>query len=327
MRGLAWLGVAASIVSPACNRHRDATAAAESSSGNAAVAPSTVSSASGVRSAAAPSGGEPSPGAAASAADLGARLIAPAKACRALEVKGQVTDESGHVIATSTPLDRAEWLDLAPGARLTVVNTLTSRELTFVGKARVLPCVAGEERFYVVQGEVRTAAAAGARPGAEVLVATPFGVVRYGDARLDVTVDAHGYRVRADVGDAWIVSPSPEPSGVTEEKLPAGKHVERKGLTVDVKALLHGCEVSAEVAEARARTVLRPGPSDQATPLGTRAAEHVRARRASRFACAIAGAALGTLEIGGDRDALVWELGRAEARFLGVPSAEKTESR
>jgi hypothetical protein len=242
-----------------------------------------------------------------------------------------VVDENGRALVTSAPLDRDDWLDLDAGARLAIEHTETSRELTFLGKGRVLPCASGEERFYVVRGGVRTAAAAGARPGAEVLVATPFGVVRYGDARLDITVDAHGIAVRADQGDAWLESANGDASGIAEEKIPAGKRLERKGLTVDVKSLLHICEVTAEAAEARARNVLHPGDTDRAAPLGVRAAEHVKARRTARYACAIAEATLGTVEIGGDRDALAQSLGRAEARFLGVPTStartEKIESR
>jgi hypothetical protein len=141
-----------------------------------------------------------------------------------------------------------------------------------------------------------------------------------------VKVDAHELSVQAQAGDAWLESPS-DADGIVEEKISAGKRLSRRGLTVDVTGLVSGCDVAAEAAEARARALLHPGSSDRATPLGARAAEHMRARRAARFACAIAEAALGTLEIGGDRDALAEGLTRAEARFRGVPSAEKTESR
>lgn len=273
----------------------------------------------------------PPPPSAGSGESAGPRLLEIAKSCRALDVKGRIIDDSGKTLQTSAPLDRAVWLTLDPGARLALKHAETSRELTFSGPGRVRPCVAGEERFDVIRGGVRTTLAAGARPGAEVLIATPVGVVRYGDARLEIKVDSGSISVKSDSGDAWFESPSPGGSGVVEERILPGKQLQRKGLTVDVKALLIACEAAAEAAEARARTLIHPGPSDRATPLGARAAEHMRARRAARFACAIAGAALGTTEIGGDRDALDQRLGRAEARFRGMPSAatnaEKTESR
>jgi hypothetical protein len=263
--------------------------------------------------------------------DLGQRVLAPAKNCRAIDVKGQVVDEANHPITTSAPLDRAVWLDLAGKAVVAVKDTETGRELVFTGPGRIYPCVAGEERFYVARGGVRTTAAAGARPGAEVLVATPHGVVRYGDARLDIKVDPGAIAVRAHVGDAWFEIPTPDGTGISEEKVAAGTRLERKGLSVDVKALVGTCDATAKVAEERARVVLKPGPSEQATPLGARAAEHMRARRSARFACALAAAALGTVENVGDRDAYDQALGRAEARFRGMPSkpssTEKSESR
>jgi len=262
---------------------------------------------------------------------VGIRVLSPAKNCRAIDVKGRVVDETDHPITTSAPLDRAVWLDMDPKALLAVKDVETGRELVFMGPGRVRPCVDGEERFYLVSGEVRTAAAAGARPGAEVLVATPYGVVRYGDARLVIKADRGAISIRAEMGDAWLEVPSADGSGISEEKIGTGKRLERKGLSVDVKALVGTCEATAKVAEERALVVLKPGPSEQTTPLGARAAEHMRARRSARFACALARAALGTIENGGDRDDHDQALGRAEARFRGVPSkpsdAEKSESR
>lgn len=317
MRALAWLAVATVALVAGCKRNENSLPAG-------ATAPSGPPAPSWAPTKTAEPPGEPS-------AALEPQLLAPAKTCRALEVKGRATDGAGHAVETSAPLDQGNWLDLDDGAKLTVENVGTSRELAFRGKGRVRPCVGGEERFYVARGEVHTTAGAGARPGAEVLVATPFGVIYYGDARLDIAVEPHSLSVHAELGDAWLESVSPDGSGIVEEKIPAGTRLERKRLTLDVKGLLHTCEVTAEVAEQRAQAVLRPGTADRAAPLGSRAAEHVRARRAARFACAIVQAALGSREIDGDRDAVAQALGRAEARFLGMPSgapnAGKTESR
>jgi hypothetical protein len=262
--------------------------------------------------------------------DVGERVLPMAKACRAIQVKGTVTDEAGKVISTSAAVDGTGWLDMGDKVTLAVEHILTTREVVFIGPGRVLPCVAGEERFYLVRGGARTSIGSGSRPGAEVLVATPYGAVRYGDARLEIKVGSGTVDVRSDAGDAWFESSNADGSSIADEKIPAGKLLSRKGLSVDVKALLGTCEAAAKTAEARARAVLNPGATDRATPLGTRAADHVRARRAARFACDIARAALGTLQ-NGDRDAMSQALGSSEARFRGLPekaeSAEKTESR
>jgi len=316
----AW-SVAFAVVAlmPACKRSESKTDAhAPASSSTASARPETAVA--------------PSPTAVAHVHDdTGMHVLAPAKNCRAIDVKGRVADESDQPIATSASLDRAVWLDMGPKAILAVKDTETGRELVFTGPGRVRPCVGGEERFYMARGEVRTTAAAGARPGAEVLVATPHGVVRYGDARLDIKASPGEISIRADMGDAWFEVPSADGSGITEEKIATGKRLLRKGLTVDVKALVSTCEATAKVAEERARIVLKPGPTERATPLGERTAEHMRARRTARFACALAGAALGTVENVGDRDAFDQTLGRAEARLRGVPNkpsdAEKSESR
>ena len=86
-------------------------------------------------------------------------------------------------------------------------NTETTRELVFDGPASLLACERGEERFLLTSGDVHTTTWAGARPGAEVLLGTPFGAVRYGDAKLDVHVDEKGLLVASEVGDAWVELP------------------------------------------------------------------------------------------------------------------------
>ena len=139
-------------------------------------------------------------------------------------MKGGVTDEGGQVLATSASLDRSGWLELDRNATLAVKNTETSREVVFVGPGRVFPCVAGEERFYIVRGGVRTAAAVGARPGAEVLLATPHGVIWYGDARLDIKVEAHALTIFAGQGDAWLETRGADGT-IGEEKIAAGKQL------------------------------------------------------------------------------------------------------
>jgi hypothetical protein len=259
--------------------------------------------------------GEPSPD-----------IVLATKACRAITVKGLVSAEGGRTIVAGDPLDRPVWIDLAAGAQLAVKHAETAREVVFHGPAHLLPCDRGEERFLMTRGRAVTATWAGARPGAEVLIATPLAVVRYGDATLEVRVVERTLGVRvvertlgvqAAVGDGFIDTGDGSPG----ERVSAGGHAERKSAGVDVKALVTECDTGARTAESLARDVLSPGGSK--APLGERAAAHVQGRKAARMKCAIAAAALGTLEKGQDRDDLGRVVAGAEARWRGVPGASR----
>jgi hypothetical protein len=242
-------------------------------------------------------------------------ILLATKACRAITVKGGVTAESGRKVMAGDPLDQPSWLDLAPKAELAVKHAETAREVVFYGPAHVLPCERGEERFLMTGGRAVTATWAGARPGAEVLIATPLAVVRYGDATLEIRVREKTLSVQSAVGDGVI----DVGDGSDGERVSAGGHTVRKSTGVDVKSLVTECDSGALASESLARVVLAPGGSK--APLGERASAHVRGRKAARIKCAIAAAALGTLEKGQDRDALAQTVARAEARWRGVPSA------
>ncbi len=241
--------------------------------------------------------------------------LAPAKACRAIEVKGNVSSADGKKIETGTPLDDPGWLDIGEKSELVVKNVQTARELLFDGPARVFPCVGNEEHFFMDLGTVTTTTAAGARPGAEVSIATPIGAVRYGDAKLRVKLDAHGLDVTADSGDAFLDLPTATGFG---NRVHAGGHRTAPFRKTDVKQLLGLCDAAAHTAEDRARDVLDPGPA-QASPLGVRAEAHVKARQVARSLCAMARAALGTIAASASRDDLAAALDRADATWRGVP--------
>ena len=173
----------------------------------------------------------------------------------------------------------------------------------------------------MTRGRAVTATWAGARPGAEVLIGTPIAVVRYGDATLDVRVGPQGLNVQGGVGDGFI----DVGDGLGGERVSAGGHAERKGGPLDVKALVAACESAARTAESLARDVLAPG--DPRVPLGQRASAHVLGRKSARMKCAMAAAALGTLEKGQDRDDLGRAVAHAEATWRGVPSTRRAAVR
>jgi hypothetical protein len=303
----------------ACDRRGGAPAPAASAAASARPAPEPAASAASPAKSAASS---------AEAADTSQPFLAEAGRCRAIAVHGTVTAADGKPLTPNASLERTGVLTLLPDASVAVKHTETSRELVFSGKGRVLPCERGEERFLLNEGRARTTTWAGARPGAEVLVATPFGAIRYGDAKLDVRVDSRMLTVVSEIGDAWVL---PALSS-SEEKVPAGRRFEKRGPAPDVKALVAECEKRAEDAEARARAVLVPGSG--AAPLGVRAAEHVRARSSARASCAIAAASILSLETAPEKAELGGRLASADARWRGIPShtpqlgpAPKVESR
>jgi hypothetical protein len=126
--------------------------------------------------------------------------------CRAMAVTGSPTiavDGGG-----SRPLamnDFADgWVTLGAADTLTVTLPRSGRELTFVGPALVAPCVTADEAW-VLRGRFQGARGSGESPGAEEWVVTPFGVVRYGAAIVEVTVDDTGAWASLKGGSATIL--------------------------------------------------------------------------------------------------------------------------
>ncbi|HVU05053.1 MAG TPA: hypothetical protein VHE30_25060 [Polyangiaceae bacterium] len=290
----------------ACGRTRPGGAPAPASSA------STASAAVPPPSIAAPSESAPP----APSGELASALVTPTRACRAITVKGKVTEEGGAVVKSGDALERPTWLVLEKGSSLAVKHAETSRELVFHGPAHLVACERGEERFLVTEGRVETVTWAGARPGAEVLIATPFGVVTYGDAKLDVHVDRKGLTLAATSGSAWVAVPRTG-SDPEERKVQSGGRTDVPGPVLEVKTLVQDCETRAEASEALARAVL---DTTSTAPLGERAAAHARARKAARLECGIAAASLGTVENGPDRARLAEAVARAESRYRSVPS-------
>jgi hypothetical protein len=238
-----------------------------------------------------------------------------AKTCRAIVVKGAPKDSQGNVVSAMAPLDGTVWLDLPDKSWVTVKHAVTGRELTFTGPGLVLPCKNGKEWFVLVRGRASTTTWAGAAPGAEVLLSTPFTLVRYGDATLDVTVEDSRLLVKAIRGDAWLESG--KEGGASDRKVAAGTQEVRSGAPEDPRALLSDCEQAAARSESMARETLS---GKSGVPLGESAAAHVRARRAATAACAVADAALGRLALGPEREGLARALKKAETRYRALPS-------
>lgn len=142
--------------------------------------------------------------------------------CRAMAVQGSPTIAVDGGVKPLAASDFADgWVTLAKGERLTVSLPRTGRELAFVGPAVVEPCV-GTDEAWVLRGVFEGSRGSGESPGAEQWVVTPFGVVRYGGAILEVAVDDTGVRARLKGGSGTIL---PEGAAAWEILSPSATRV------------------------------------------------------------------------------------------------------
>ncbi len=240
--------------------------------------------------------------------------------CRVLEATGgdAASPRKGDL------LDGSRFVDLSAGTSLKVKHSATLRELTLSGPGRFRPCPNGEEAVLVTSGTVVTVAGPGARAGAEVTLATPFGVAHYGDAALKLDVTDRGLTLAVSHGTvAFGGRADGEPKTKEELGGPSGRlKVEGE---VDPRALAERC--FAALAAAAPDGGRAAGPADAGrAPLGAWAVERLRARKAARLACARAEAATGRLE--GPPQSRLWaeleaRIDGADPRGSAPPHAEK----
>lgn len=172
-----------------------------------------------------------------------------------------------------------EPIELETGSQLHFKHTASGREWTVRGPARLVPCVDGEEEIILALGSLRAELGAGLRPGAEVLVGTPFGGVRYAHAQAEIVVSAAGLRVEASAGEVWLRAAEPAP-----ERRVSGTLRRSKAERLQPAQAVESCARAAAEAETLAESVLAAGEAG----LGKRAAAHVRARKLARSRCASA---------------------------------------
>jgi hypothetical protein len=239
--------------------------------------------------------------------------LAEQPACRAVRVIGKAM-HGDVALVSGTLLDGNAWVTLEAGASVALKHSTSARELAVKGPALFRACRKGREQLLLTRGNVLTTAGAGARPGAEVLIATPIAILRYGDAELSLSLDAKKLSVEMRSGQAEL------------EPADASKPVKSPLVAKDKRTLLLGkpnpeqlvlqCKRAAEAAEVSARRVGDRSASEQ---LGERAQAHVRARKAARAACTIAAASAG-LVADADASAGLWaEVLRWEGLWETIP--------
>lgn len=254
----------------------------------------------------APLAASPVPSASADSSASAARSAA----CRVMSLRGDVRTATGERITKGSLLSGDRWLVLEPGASLALKHTTSGRELAFDGPGRVLPCFGGEEEMIVGLGTVRTQTGVGVRPGATVVIGTPFGSVRYADAQAKLVVGEASLEVPEASGDLTLVPllPPAQPVPLT------GAAVQLPGAATADEALA-ACSQAAQSAQGQARALLAAAGGTR----GELAAAHVRARGAARLTCAAATASAlargDAMEIG----ARLQRLGELRAQWMAVP--------
>ncbi len=250
----------------------------------------------------------------------------PTSKCRALRVVGDAKVGT-LALANGTQLDGSEWVALAKDASLTVIHPNSSRELSLAGPAYFRPCRHGREQLLLTRGVITVGTGAGSRPGAEVLIATPVGAVRYADADFTLKLDDKKLNVEVRAGQVEVdaAPTSADRAKNTAKGFKSPLHAkDRLVVSVgkpDPVQLMATCKAAADVAVETGRKVADRSATE---PLGERAQANVRARRAARLACTIAAASIGlvadpTLAAGLWADAARWE-GLWEIRPQLIPA-------
>src|SRR5690606_25880401 len=125
--------------------------------------------------------------------------------CRVMGVEGPLhVAHSEKLLKVGDLVDSEAWLDLGEAGRLSLKHTQTGREWTVRGPAWLRACIDGQESVWLSAGELSIGTGAGVRPGAQVVISTPHGSVRWGDAALSVKVSPKQTAVSVSAGRAWL---------------------------------------------------------------------------------------------------------------------------
>lgn len=251
----------------------------------------------------------------ASAVD-GAKRAAP---CRAIKVQGRVL-LAGEPLKLRGALDGSSLVTLEDGARLVVRHARSAREYAIVGPALALPCRAGYEAVVLARGSFQAGASAGTRPGTDVMVATPLGIVHYSDASLTVRADGRKVDVQVTAGSASLeAAPGAWVRGKTTLAKGSSTLLGRPPAT---EQLVERCERAATKALESAVALISKSAGD-AGSLGERAAEQVNHRKAARSACAMAAAAAALEDDAERRASVLTRIETADRRRVELPEPER----
>lgn len=208
--------------------------------------------------------------------------------CRVLAVKAPSPSPLGTP-AVGAAFGGQAWLNLAPGVEVSMKHGETTREFRLVGPGVFLPCPESEEEVVVASGTVVSTPGPGSRAGAEVMLATPFGVVLYADAALELAVTRDKLTLLVKQGEATL-------NDTRDENLHDDvrvRHVKPTDHTVTQAGPANADELSKSCDAARGQAVVPP-PADRAAR-GAWAANMLEWHRRVRLRCARAAAAVARL--------------------------------
>jgi hypothetical protein len=231
-----------------------------------------------------------------------------------MSASGEVSQAAGQPIHAGATLTGSQLLELGAGAKVHFKHVESGREWTVQGPARLVPCAGGEEEIFLGQGTLRTELGAGVRPGAQVLIGTPFGSVGYADARAELVVTERELRLVASAGEVWLTPADPAAPPVRV----SGVQPLRRSERLAAAPALASCARAATESENQAKALLLP--SDRA--LGERASAHVRERQRARSLCASAAATVLQQTRGEELAARLRELDAHRASWRRVPSSK-----
>lgn len=227
---------------------------------------------------------------------------------------GKTVDAGAPVPVVGTVFEGREWLELG-ASEVVLRHASTMRELSLKGPGRFLPCFLGTETVLVASGSVKTTAGAGARAGAEVVLATPFATLHFADAALEARVAERDLEVKIENGVVTLVPGSSPKAGAdagSPDLVLGPKSKKRLSGDVDAKLLVERCgEASRPLGTAP------PAAPSARSELGKWSVAQLRARQTARWACATARAALGR-EKEPERTRLSGEIDGVDRVWLGA---------
>jgi hypothetical protein len=204
-----------------------------------------------------------------------------------------VAAKAADVPAVGRLFGAGEWLDVPADVTLSLRHTESAREFALRGPGRFQACKAGTESLVVAEGAASTTAGTGLRPGAEMLIGTPFATIHYADARLSLEVTERKLTLKVEQGSAVVDASQSTSTPAQTKTLTGPKGTLALSGKVEAERLVESCSRAWESVRTGP-----PRPSPQASAgsgLGDWAVTQLKARRNARFVCARARAATGRL--------------------------------
>ncbi len=236
--------------------------------------------------------------------------------CRAIQVTGAVAS-GDRPLRVGGWVDGQSWVTLPKDAKVVVKYPSSARELALSGPGRARLCAGGEEQVVLSQGTLRTTAGAGARPGVQVLVFTPLGIIHYGDADLEARVGERSVNMQVFAGDAWVEPLFGATRQGPEHVLPKGKSALKLAAAPSAERAITACREASQSAATAAEAVLTNAPAG--VSLGQRAANQLKARQTARALCGSARAVLGNTRDPASAQKLEIGINEADALWQKVP--------